>query len=272
MSETRYATLHLRVLGETHKVSLAVPPTPAAMADLLPAARSITNATMAVALDKTAAAGAPASCRQGCDACCHQFVGISAPEARAIAQLVDALPADRQVLIRQRFAHTLTVMRESGLLTPDSPDGAPVFQIHDRTKTGRDRHMDVARRYFRLHQPCPFLEGGSCTIYEDRPLICREYAVTTPPELCAHLDTPPRPPEMVEPPVRLSGGLAELTALVEEKTVRQIPLIAALAWATLPENAAPSPNASGVDLLKLLAQWTDSQSNIPLDQRPPTNY
>jgi Fe-S-cluster containining protein len=221
---------------------------------------------MAVAMEKTAAAGAPASCRRGCAACCQQFVGISAPEARAIGRLVDAMPPERQAVIRHRFAETLSVMRANGIMAPQSPDGAPVFLIHDHSKTGRERYADVAQRYFALHRPCPFLDDGACSIYEDRPLICREYAVTTPAELCADLDVAAL--QMVVPPVRLSSGLAELTMLVEDRPAVQIPLFAALAWAAIPENAAPEPNVSGMELLKLLAQWVDSQSNVPLDQRP----
>jgi len=129
-----------------------------------------------------------------------------------------------------------------------------------------DPYADVAHRYFRLRHPCPFLEDGSCGIYADRPLICREYAVTTPAELCEKLDVTSL--QMVVPPVRLSRGLAEITAIVEKKPAVEIPLFAALAWAAMPKNAAPERNVSGVDLLKLLALRIDSQSNVPLDKRP----
>ena len=39
--------------------------------------------------------------------------------------------------------------------------------------------------YFALGIPCPFLEEESCSIHPDRPLVCREYLVTSPAELCA---------------------------------------------------------------------------------------
>jgi len=39
--------------------------------------------------------------------------------------------------------------------------------------------------YFALRVPCPFLEEESCSIHPDRPLVCREYLVTSPAELCA---------------------------------------------------------------------------------------
>jgi len=46
-----------------------------------------------------------------------------------------------------------------------------------------DRELSLA--YFALRIPCPFLEDESCSIHAERPLVCREYLVTSPPELCA---------------------------------------------------------------------------------------
>lgn len=37
---------------------------------------------------------------------------------------------------------------------------------------------------FHLGSPCPFLEAESCSIYEDRPLSCREFLVTSDKHLC----------------------------------------------------------------------------------------
>jgi Fe-S-cluster containining protein len=42
--------------------------------------------------------------------------------------------------------------------------------------------------YFELGIPCPFLEAESCSIHTQRPMICREYMVTSDPAHCAALD------------------------------------------------------------------------------------
>ena len=53
-----------------------------------------------------------------------------------------------------------------------------------KERKGRpDRELSSA--YFALGIPCPFLEEESCSIHPDRPLVCREYLVTSPSELCA---------------------------------------------------------------------------------------
>jgi Fe-S-cluster containining protein len=264
MSEMPRATLHLRVLGEMQKVSVTVPPTPAGSGDLLASARAITETTVAVAWEKSAAAGKAASCRRGCAACCRQLVAVTAPEARALLKLVEAMPAERQALIRGRFAQTSALAKASGILDPKSPDGAPVVLLRG-TPDGADRFIDLGMRFFELQRPCGFLENEECGIYDNRPLICREYAVTSPAELCSDLDLVAI--TMLEPPVRLSDGLADITAVVEQNARVQIPLFAALDWAAMPENAAPEPNVSGVDLLKLLAKWVDSKSAVPLEKR-----
>ena len=41
--------------------------------------------------------------------------------------------------------------------------------------------------WFQQGVPCPFLEEESCSIHPDRPLVCREYLVTSPPAACAVL-------------------------------------------------------------------------------------
>jgi Fe-S-cluster containining protein len=91
-----------------------------------------------------APAGAVA-CQAGCDHCCHQAVGVTAPEALAI------------------FDH-LKSTRSSGELARVA---AKVSQHHART-----RGLSSQERFSPDH-PCPFLEAGNCSIYEARPLSCR---------------------------------------------------------------------------------------------------
>jgi hypothetical protein len=53
-----------------------------------------------------------------------------------------------------------------------------------KERKGRsDRELSTA--YFAMGVPCPFLEEESCSIHPERPLVCREYLVTSPAELCA---------------------------------------------------------------------------------------
>src|SRR5260370_9472019 len=50
---------------------------------------------------------------------------------------------------------------------------------------GERSDRELAVTYFALGIPCPFLEDESCSIHPERPLVCREYLVTSPAELCS---------------------------------------------------------------------------------------
>src|SRR5262249_40316677 len=115
-----------------------------------------------------------------------QLVAISVVEAESLARLVDRLPPERQAIIRRRFADAVRTMEEVGLLDPADPPG-------DRSMVAVDQGSpeatvrEVGRRYFAMQVPCPFLEDESCGIHPDRPLVCREYHVTSPAENCSRL-------------------------------------------------------------------------------------
>jgi Fe-S-cluster containining protein len=85
------------------------------------------------------------ACRAGCDHCCYQVVGVTPPEALAIArELRSTLSAEALARVSAR--------------------------LHEATE--RARGLDAAERFSPDH-PCVFLESGRCTIYAVRPLACR---------------------------------------------------------------------------------------------------
>jgi len=88
----------------------------------------------------------PPACRAGCAHCCHQAVGVTAPEVFAI---LDHLRATR---------------------TADELD-AIIARI--RAADDRTRGLAATERLSPDH-PCPFLEEDArCSVYEARPLSCR---------------------------------------------------------------------------------------------------
>ena len=94
-----------------------------------------------------APAGAVA-CRAGCDHCCYQSVGVTAPEALAIFDHLSRTLSDTRAR---------SVWRRTSPRTARAPAG-----------------LSTAERFSPEH-PCAFLDvaGGRCTIYEVRPLSCR---------------------------------------------------------------------------------------------------
>jgi Fe-S-cluster containining protein len=165
MADSGHSTATLRLTVGTlriaHPITVANAPVPAA--DVVPALQGLVNAVV-----EAAQAGKTVSCRKGCGACCRQLVPLSRTEGERLLQLIDALPAERRETLVARFAAAETAIEGAGL----------------KDRAGRtDRELSAA--YFALRLPCPFLEDESCSIHPERPLVCREYLVTSPAELCA---------------------------------------------------------------------------------------
>ena len=165
MAEMAHSTATLRLtVGDLRIVHpITVPSGPVEAAEVVPALQGLVNAVVGAA-----EAGKTVSCRKGCGACCRQLVPVSLSEGERLLHVVDALPQERREALQSRFAAAEAVIEAAGL----------------GQREGRsDRELSAA--YFALGLPCPFLEDESCSIHPERPLVCREYLVTSPAELCA---------------------------------------------------------------------------------------
>lgn len=165
MAESARSTATLRLaVGELRIVHpITVPSAPVPAVDIVPALQGLVNAVV-----EAAEMGKAISCRKGCGACCRQLVPVSRTEGERLLQLVEAMPVRRREAVKARFAAAEAAIETAGL----------------EERRGRtDRELSIA--YFALRVPCPFLEDESCSIHSERPLVCREYLVTSPAELCA---------------------------------------------------------------------------------------
>jgi maleate isomerase len=190
--------LRLRIFGESVAVELPAPPEFARLDEVLPLLRKIDDYAVGLAIQGTEAAGKPVSCSKGCTACCWQRIPVTPPEAYALLRLVENLPEPRRADILARFADRARRLRDAGLADRSlAIEGAGVVTAEQ---------LRDAARYLQLGLPCPFLEDGACSIYEDRPFVCREYLVTSPAEHCNDPFT--TPPDGIRTPV--SGGGATL--------------------------------------------------------------
>jgi maleate isomerase len=215
--------LRLKILGEPVAVEAVAPPEYARLDEVLPLMREIDDHAIGVAVQRTEAAGKTVSCSKGCAACCRaQPVPVTPPEAYALLRLVENLPEPRRADVRARFADRARRLRDAGL--------ADRFLAIDGDGDVTDVQLrDAARRYFRLGLACPFLEDGACSIYEDRPFVCREYLVTSPAERCN--DPFMTPVEGIRMPV--VGGAAMLRSATKflEKPQFTVALTLALEYA-----------------------------------------
>lgn len=218
--------LHLNVLGEDHEIVALARVGPTRLVEVAKLAHAITDGVTKIAAEHAAREGERISCKEGCAACCRQIVPLAPAEAVALADCVEAMPKERREQVRARFDAIVKRLEDEGLLDRKAPRGRAA--LLSPKVTPEERWEDVSHRYFAMSLACPFLENEACSVYAERPSACREYLVTTPPELCARLD----PALSVAPrPVRMSDALKQLSNVVLHRKDPNVPLPLALEWA-----------------------------------------
>ena len=158
----------------TRAAFVAVPSSPVEAADVVPALHTLGDALVsesAAAIDRERGG---ITCRFGCTACCYQLVPVTDMEARFLNKTVDSLPVDQSDAVRANATAVVRDLEAEGLLS----------EMGRFDQLSRSDLESLTLRYFRMHAPCPFLDGETCSIYEQRPLACREYLVTSPSECC----------------------------------------------------------------------------------------
>jgi len=224
--------LHLDLLGQLRELAFPYATGTATPLDMLPMARAISDGISALSVEQATEAGFSISCGPGCAACCRQLIPIAPLEASALGDLVAALPEPRQREVRARFAISVQRLEQAGLLDAQAPRGGrSLLRTRDRkveTETETETETDwqnVSRRYFALQLECPFLDRETCSIYAERPLICREYQVVTPAAYCQTLDART---QAIPWYVRMSEVLTELGDGLTAGRSASLPLVLAL--------------------------------------------
>jgi len=192
---------------------------PMRLAHLVSTAYELTNILVERAAKREEKAGRRISCGPKCGVCCCQMIPLSPPEAFYLVDLLDSLDTSHRQVLLERFEAVVNKLKKGNmveeLLAPDCSD---------------DLGLAIAKEYFRMQMPCPFLEEESCSIHPNRPVACREYNVTSPPELCADAGMYSSGIAKVPMPLPLSAPLARLTAHLTGTKARLIPLTLVPVW------------------------------------------
>jgi Fe-S-cluster containining protein len=249
-------TLHLDVQGQARAITFPVPMgSDATPLDLVPMARAISEGVTAASIAWIATEGLTVTCAPGCAACCRPLIPISPIEAVTLLDVVRAMPEPRQSQVRERFSSTVARMEEAGLVDAKAPPGRSTLLKRGAAK-GESAWDNVSRRHRALDLACPFLENEACSIYEHRPMVCREYHVVTPKEYCATLD---ERTQSIPWFVRLSEVLAEAGKALVDARFASIPLPLALEWAEVHGDAFRG-TSDGEHMAQKLLQLVDALS------------
>ena len=228
------ANIEFSVDGRAVSLQVQVPAGPVSPVRLLPLAHALTNTIVDMAVE---ANPEPVSCGKGCGACCRQLVPISTIEARAISALVQAMEEPRRSALMARFDDACRRMEAAGLMD----------RLRNMSRGTREELNAFGLDYFHRGVPCPFLEDESCSIHLDRPVICREFLVTSEARHCA--DPSPQTIRRIELGVHVSRALPALEAPEVAPAMPWIPLILALEWT---ESHPEDTERPGPELLQAL--------------------
>lgn len=201
---------------------------------MLPVFRGLSDTVVELGEKDTADKGLTISCANGCAACCRQMIPVSQAEAYQLAELIASFDPDRRDLILQRMAAAQPQLEAAGMLD---------WLRHPQRF--EEQHLGLlGLEYFKLGIACPFLENESCSIYEDRPMVCREYLVTSPPERCADVET--RAVERIPIWGSVSSAVTCLSLPHGEKIAHWVPLVLLLDW--VEKNPEPLPTQTGQEI------------------------
>lgn len=221
--------------GQSRELKVTIPKIPIHPQRMLSVLRQMSNAFVNLAVKQVEADGKTVQCRAGCGACCRQLVPISHLEARQLSELVDKLPEPRRTEIVGRFKDALERLHAANILE----------LLKEPEKFSDEANGSVGVDYFRLGIPCPFLEQESCSIHPDRPVACREYLVTSPPDACAR--PVPQSIQTVPVLVQLSSAMIRLSPQGPSRFIPYVPLVLAIDWAN--SNEDEFQEMTGPDIL-----------------------
>lgn len=233
------AGFSLPIQGAVLQGTVQVPAGKTTLTQLLPIIQNIDNVIVATVSSEAKSAGREVSCRAGCGACCRQMVPLNIFEAEALTEWFQTLPADRQAELAGRFHRALTTLRDAGIIDR-------ILKSERLLEEGPLTQLAID--YFHVGVPCPFLENESCSIHPIRPLVCREYLVVSPPELCK--DPSVNDVNGVQLPVKLSDALHLFAQTLTGDVRGWIPLVFLMAWAEGGARPGDHVTGTGEELLQ----------------------
>lgn len=173
-------TTELQLDGDaTLTLALDVAEQPARYADLVPAAMTLADRLVDLAINRAQQRSEHVHCREGCFHCCRYVVAVSYPEACYLLDVLRELPPHLKAESLAWFAETYRQAEEAGIVALAESAGS----LQDALAYLGDWMRKADRA------DCPFIREGRCVIYAHRSATCREFLSLDPPAACESLQT-----------------------------------------------------------------------------------
>jgi Fe-S-cluster containining protein len=219
---TEVIGLELDILGKKVNFPTRVGQGQARLTDIVPLARTLCTKITDVVVESIRSDGGRIPCRKGCSACCSRYlVPLSVPEALRLKEEISAAPGYRRISMSK--ACLLAARR----ILSQKPPKPFMRQTAEASAVSQTDLNLLSSWYASLNIACPFLYNRVCTIYEQRPLACREHFVKGSARACKGQRGVA---EVVETLVQVPNALAQLASELEGTSVEAVILPLTLVW------------------------------------------
>lgn len=214
--------MKLDIFNEKINIQINIEKDRARLVDIVPLALSISTKINDVVIKNIRNNGEQISCYKGCSACCKCcLVPLSVPEAFRLKDEIDKAPAEKHNLTWRNCliaSHHLLTQKTTKKFLEQSAESL----------SNNPAHLNlISDWYSSLKLTCPFLHQDICTIYERRPLVCREHFIIGSAEGCKDENSFA---EVVDMPIRISNALGQLASELEGTEEQAVILPLALLW------------------------------------------
>ena len=215
-SDMNIISMRRTTFGKPLYLHIGVRDFPATLADIVPMSRSLSSKLIQIVLEKFDSDGTVVPCRKGCGVCCNYLVYLSIPEAFRMVEEVMPLEQREDVIkscrqLAERFREKL-----------NEPANADTVNESQKAK--------ISRCYYSVKQSCPFLCNNLCTIYEQRPIICREHIVVGSVSQCLGDGSHEAMDANVKVPISIAEVLGQLTIELEHGNREAVVLPCVFDW------------------------------------------
>lgn len=235
-------TIRINRNGPPQELKLVIPNGAIGLMDLIPSMYRLFDLILTVELTKYTVL-----CHKGCNQCCRQLVPISIPEAFYLKHFIQSLSDIRRNRIDTKLTTVLNHLDTAGIFNQ---------------QTGFINYRNIDTAYFDLNVSCPFLEDGCCGIYKHRPLVCREYNVSSDPQYCT--DPYQKEIEKVKIKRNMSALVAAFAGRLYGLPPHPIPLVLFQHWAEQ-NKALENVKRPGIWLFERIADALSSLNDEELE-------
>jgi len=199
--------LDLEILDQPLHFCLCAANTQARLADLVEPAWTLSKIITDTVLENIRQRHGRVDCTRGCAACCRSLVPLAVPEILRLTERIHTMAN-----ARRRRLHRSFLLGARRILKMPCPTEFVQHAAPDSSNCPVEVEA-VSTWYRSLRLDCPFLGKRNCTIYQDRPLACREHFVQGSSSACRDGGGTAA---VVDIPLRMVDVLVHVTADLEK--------------------------------------------------------